>query len=420
MHALFLPRLGQTMDEGLLAAWLVAVDEEFEIGTPLYEVETEKITTSVEATLAGHIVRIAVPADTTVAVGTVLAVVADPGEAPTPAQIDAFVAGARTGEEAHAASAPIAVEPATEPASGSTAEVVAGAAPDAVPEAGPVRAMPRTRALARAEGVEITTVTGTGPEGLVVPADIHAATAVALASAPSGAPRRSGASTPLSLAHRRMAGTLATGMVPQFTQMIDADVTGWRAARMQLQESVAVPLTFTDLILDAVVTACRAQPQVNASFAGDHLDLHHDVDITLAMDTPDGLLVPVLRRSQELSLAGRARARHELTDRARTGALTVDDMGVGTITVSNLGAYGVPTGVPLLVAPYAAIVFVGSMEQRVVVRDGGIAVRTMCTLAISYDHRVADGATAARFTTTLRDAVEALTAQPRAQREGDH
>lgn len=407
MHALFLPRLGQTMDEGLLAAWLVAVDEEFEIGTPLYEVETEKITTSVEATLAGRIVRIVVPADTTVAVGTVLAVVAGPGEAPTPAQIEGFVAGA---------------SPEAEAAGGAVADaIVTGDAATADGGVtGSARAMPRTRALAREHGVEITAVTGTGPDGLVIPDDIHAATAAALATAGGDAPRRNAGSTPLSLAHRRMAGTLATGMVPQFTQMIDADVTGWRAARAHLQGSVAVPLTFTDLVLDAVVTGCRAQPQVNASFAGDHLDLHHDVDITLAMDTPDGLMVPVLRRAQEQSLAGRARARHELTERARTGSLTVDDVGIGTITVSNLGAYGVPTGVPLLVAPYAAIVFVGSMEQRVVVREGGIAVRTMCTLAISYDHRVADGATAARFTTTLRDAVEELTAYSAAPQEGDN
>jgi pyruvate/2-oxoglutarate dehydrogenase complex dihydrolipoamide acyltransferase (E2) component len=418
MHALFLPRLGQTMDEGLLATWLVAVDEEFEVGTPLYEVETEKITTSVEATLAGRIVRIVVPADSTVAVGTVLAVVAGAGEAPTPAQIDAFVSGARPDDQAGAGHDPSAAA-STEQVSAapvSAAHVTGDGA------SGPVRAMPRTRALAREEGLAITEISGTGPGGLVIPADVHAATAAALAAAGADAPRRSpgsGGTTPLSLAHRRMAGTLATGMVPQFTQMIDADVTGWRAARAHLQGSAVVPLTFTDLILDAVVTACRAQPQVNASFAGDHLDLHHDVDITLAMDTPEGLMVPVLRRSQEQSLAGRARARHELTERARTGTLTVDDMGIGTITVSNLGAYGVPTGVPLLVAPYAAIVFVGSMEQRVVVRAGGIAVRTMCTLAISYDHRVVDGATAAHFTTALRDAVEALTAHAAAQQEGD-
>lgn len=404
MHALYLPRLGQTMDEGLLAAWLVQPGEEYTIGTPLYEVETEKITTAVEATLDGRIVRSLVAADTTIAVGTLLAVVADSGEAPTAEQVDAFLGGAADGA-AGAAGGP--ATPAQAPAAAVPVTASDGAA------ATRTRAMPRTRALARAHGVDVEHVTGSGPGGLVVPDDVHAAVAAALERSGAGAQRR-GESTPMSLAHRRMAGTLATGMVPQFTQLVDADVTTWRAARAALQPTSSVPITFTDLVLDAVVAACAAVPQANASFADDHIDMHHDVDITLAMDTPAGLLVPVLRRAQELSLAGRSRARHELTERARTGTLTVDDMGLGTITVSNLGAYGVTTGVPLLVAPYAAIVFVGALEERVVVRGGGIAIRTMCGLGISYDHRVVDGATGARFTVALRAALEALALHPTA------
>ncbi len=380
MHGLFLPRLGQTMEEAILSAWLIGEGEAYGAGADIYEVETEKITTAVEATLPGRIVRRCVVAESTIAVGTLLAVVADPGEEPSPAEVDAF---ARSHASTDTADRFI-----------STADTTTTAAPSARnTPTDRARAMPRTRALAHAEGVDIEQVIGTGPGGLVIPQDIRGIVT-------------------LSPAHRRMAATLASSMVPQFTQMVDADVTGWPQARQTLTSSADVPITFTDIILEAVVRACTAVPEVNATFSDDGLRRHRDVDIALAMDTPDGLLVPVVRRSQADSLTGRAQRRHALTERARSSTLTVDDMGAGSITVSNLGAYGISTGIPLLVSPYAAIVFVGAMEPRVVARSGGIAVRTMCSLAISFDHRVVDGATAARFTSTVRAAVEELTTHP--------
>lgn len=381
MHGLFLPRLGQTMEEAILADWLVDEDLPYDAGAGLYEVETEKITTSVAASLPGRILRRCVEPGSTIAVGTLLAVCADPDEHPSTAAIEMFIRqdsrGVRGADAEQLRTDPVSVE------EGPAQRVTQGRA----------RAMPRTRALARAEGVDIEKVTGTGPDGLVIPADVRAVVT-------------------LPAAHRRMAGTLAAGMVPQFTQMVDVDVTGWMAARAELGRGAEVTITFTDVILEAVVRSCAAVPEVNAAWTNDRLIRHRDVDIALAMDTPDGLLVPVIRHAQVDSLATRAARRHALAERARMSALTINDMGAGGITVSNLGAHGISTGIPLLVSPHAAIVFVGAMEPRVVVRSGGIAVRTLCSLAISFDHRVVDGVTAARFTARLRSAVEELTTNP--------
>ena len=409
MHRLSLPRLGQTMEEGRLDAWLIEPRVNFAAGAALYDVETEKVTASVEATRPGRLVRILVGPDSSVAVGELLAVVADPGEDVTEADIDAFLSGGAAAPPAETA-APGALSPAP----------VAPAGATALSATTVTRAMPRTRALARELGVDIATVTATGPEGRVLEYDVTAAAAAPAVATPAAATvaavpvadlaadenvleRR-----PLSAVHRRMAQAVARSwsVVPQFTQMVDVDVTGWQKRRAGWQQGSDVRLTFTDLVLDAVVRAATSVPEVNSRFAGDHLDIYREVNVALAVDTPNGLFVPVLKGLRELSVSGRARQRDEVTTRAREGRLTVDDLAGGSITVSNLGGFGVQSGTPLLVEPYTAIVFVGSITERVVARQGGLAIRSICTVSNAFDHRTVDGVTAARFTSALAQALE--------------
>ena len=397
MRAIHLPRLGQTMEEGLLTTWMVEVGQSVAVGDELYEVETEKVTTTVESTLSGTVVRLLVVGDSVIPVGQMLAVVADRGETPTGSEVDAFVAGT---------SGP-AVEVAVaarddQPALGAEPHPVAETQPAA---AGRARAMPRTRALARSLGLDVETI-APGASGLVSDDDVRRAAGARPDDLESTAEvlevRR------LSPTHRSMADTVARSWsaVPQFTQTVDVDITDWRSRSVWTRAAADTSVTVTDLVIDSVVRAATAVPEANSTFAGDHLRLYRDINVALAVDTPDGLVVPVLHGLRDLNAAARAAVRRDVAQRARAGKLTLDDVTGGTITVSNLGATRVQGGVALLVEPYSAIVFVGATRREVVVRGEGFAVRDVCTVAITFDHRALDGATAARFTTALAEAME--------------
>jgi pyruvate dehydrogenase E2 component (dihydrolipoamide acetyltransferase) len=418
------------MEEALLASWLVRPGQAFAIGDVLYEVETEKVTTGVEATVAGSLVRVLVAEDERVDVGAVLGVIAEPGEQPSEAEIDAFLSGAVVVPEAAApteADAPV-------PAPASESPVLPG----------PVRAMPRTRALARDLGVSLEALAATRPGELVTEGDVRAAAAAAAAPpapapapvvaaapvpppapvvapapaavpapAPVAAPAPAPEPTPgVDVRERRRLGPVARRMadvtarswatVPQFSQSIDVDTSTWAERREAMRTATALPVGYTDLIIGSLVRAVQDVPEVNSTFGGDDLVIYRDINLSLAVDTPDGLQVPVLHRLQDLSDAGRARLLRDRADKAREGRLGLDDVQGGTITLSNLGMFGVEGGMPMVTAPQACIVFVGAVVKKVVPVGDGIAVRPMCTVVTSFDHRALDGATAARFTAALR------------------
>jgi len=447
VHKLFLPRLGQTMEEGVLARWVTKPETEFRPGDDLYEVETEKVTTEVQATLPGRLVRVLVDGDQTVPVGALLAVVADPGEAPTEADINAFLDGRG-----------LSVLPAPEE---EVSEVrTAPESPTAGDRLG-VRAMPRTRALARQLGVDLNDVRAGRPDGLLREADVREVvtpvTSASAASSPMGSPvsltepqqpfQNLGATpqarqtpdpqipdqtrlaepvrplTPvpvelvalpvgvrererriLSPVARRMSHITARSwsQVPQFSQSVDVNAGSWKGRRDRLREETGQPIGYTDLALDALVRAVHEVPEANSSFDGKELVIWGDINVSVAVDTPTGLQVPVLHQIQDLSIAGRATQFRALIERARRGALTPDDVQGGTITLSNLGMYGVEGGMPMVTAPQATVVFVGAMRETVTAIEGAIAIRPVFTVVNGFDHRALDGATAARFTASLR------------------
>ncbi len=436
MHKVFLPRLGQTMEEGLLARWLVDVGVDYQPGEALYEVETDKVTAAVEASLPGRLLRVLVEEESVQPVGALLAVAADPGESVTPAAVDAFLAGVDP------AGAPEDAERAAPAGASGVEKGIDGTRSDGGD--GPARAMPRTRALAKRHGLDLADVVGTGRDGLITEHDVRAH--ISLSAAPSsGAPCRIDPSAPtpspmpvpppapsapaviagatpdtgaqpaaaavldgprlrerrvLSPVARRMAQVVARSAaeIPQFSQSVDVHATRWRAWRDRLRAETGLPIGYNDIVLDALVRALRDVPDANATFHGDSISIWQDVNVSIAVDTPAGLQVPVLHAVNEYTIAGRASRFQSLVERARRNELTLDDVQGGTITLSNLGMFGVHTGVPMVTLPQSCIVFVGAMRESVVALDGGMAVRPVVTVTNAFDHRALDGATAARFT----------------------
>lgn len=425
------------MEEGLISEWLVAVGDEVPVGAALYEVETEKVTTEVEATLPGRLVRWIVEPQTTVPVGALIAVVADPGEAPDESAVDDFIASA---DLTRSAPVPVAV-PAEVPASATPVPDPAEPAPAPAAEEAArtgerARAMPFTRRLAREAGVDIEAIVGTGREGLVTEADVTgagradavetAADATAAdetapvashdAALPPRGPDASAEAVPLpegvAQRERRRLGMIARTMAqvtarsarqqPAFSQTVEVRVPHWKAARDALRAQTGESIGLTDMLLDAIVGAVAEVPEANSSFDRDALVLWEDVNVSIAVDSPAGLVVPVLKRAQSHDLPARARELQRIVELAREGRLGVDDVSGGTITLSNLGAYGIDGGVPLLTAPQSAIVFVGAVREAVVAVDGAIAVQPVISITTAFDHRSLDGATAARFTAALR------------------
>jgi pyruvate dehydrogenase E2 component (dihydrolipoamide acetyltransferase) len=409
MHKLHLPRLGQTMERGIIEQWLKREGESFEVGEPLYELQTEKVTIEVEAKLPGTLARIVVPAGEEVPVGTLLAIAADPGEMLSDADIEA----ALEEEVARGASPPIENE---------SSKVVPPPVGDKQQRAR-VRAMPRARALAKELGVDLAAVRGTGTNGSITVEDVERAAAThgegSTRTRPGVKERR-----PLRGIRRSMADVVSRSWreVPQFVQQVTVDAGALVTTRERegpaLQEEHGITLSYNDLILDAVVRAVRQVPDVNASFAGHEIVIYEDVNLSVAVASDAGLVVPVIHRAQELSLPELARRVRDVAERARSGLLGPEDVEGGTITVSNLGMFGIETGTPLVTAPQAAIVFTGAIVERAVVVAGEIQVRPTFGLAIAYDHRVLDGVGAARFTRALKEILESFTVYQRGEEHG--
>lgn len=405
MHKIHLPRLGQTMERGTILRWFKAEGESYEIGESLYEVETEKVVNEIEAKLPGILCRILVSADEEHPVGTLLAVAADPGENPTPEEVEAEIS-AETGEAARekdeSGSATSSVDERAEtPPSG-----------DRSPGSR-VRAMPKARSLAREFGVDLASIEGTGKGGSITANDVRRA-----AECEGGRKKTAEEATvserrPLSGVGRTMARTVSRSWseVPQFVQMVELDASKLVERRQRLLEKVereqGFKLSYTDLFLEALVAAIREQPLANAAFSEEEIMVYEDVNVSVAVDTEAGLLVPVLHKAQQMSLGERAAALRELADRARAGRLTSGDFEGGTITLSNLGMHGIEGGTPLVTSPQAAVVFVGAMVERPWVVEGEIVPRPTISVSVGFDHRILDGVSAARFTTAFRQALAA-------------
>ena len=397
-----LPRLGQGMEAGTIVRWLVAEGDQVKKGQPLFELDTDKVTQEVEAEASGVLLKIVVP-EGEVPVGTAIAYVGEAGE-PVPEGTGTQ----RVEEPAPREQVPVPTEP--EQAAAPEPATVAAAG-----NGGRVKASPLARRIARERGIDLASLSGTGPEGRIVAEDVErAAVAPAPAgAAPAAAPAVAAARgeverVELTSLRRTIARRLTEAWtVPAFQISMSADMTKTQELRALLLERYPDERpTVTDVLTKVCAIALMRHRNVNATFAEDAIELHPAANVGLAVATDRGLVVPVIAGADSRTVAEIAAARADLVGRARDGKLTAGDLESGTFTISNLGMYGVEQFIAVLNPPQAAILAVGAIEERPVAQNGQIVVRPMMTMTLTCDHRTIDGAVAADFLRTVKDFLE--------------
>lgn len=385
-----MPALEMAQETGKLLSWRKKEGDSVSKGEPLLEVETDKAVVEVEATADGILAGLKAREGDVIPVGQTIGWIVAPGEKP-PVEEASAVSGRRM-DARPAASAPPASAP-------SAATAASGATP---------RTSPKARRLAKEHGIDLSRVRGSGGDGEILAEDILAFVASVDSSAAASAKSAQPESTQsLSQVARLMAErtTHSWTTAPHFFVTRDIDARALVSAREKLapaiENSHGVKLSHTDLLIAAVARALEKHPLVNASWTGDAVRLHPEINVGIAMAVDDGVVAPAVPAANTKKIGEVASLRRDLTERARAGKLRPADLTGATFTISNLGMYNVDAFTAIIVAPQAAILAVGRISDRVVPVDGKPAVRPMMTLTLSGDHRVFDGARAALFLNDL-------------------
>jgi pyruvate dehydrogenase E2 component (dihydrolipoamide acetyltransferase) len=439
-----LPALGESVTEGTVTRWLKNVGDTVAVDEALVEISTDKVDTEIPSPIAGVVEAILVAEDETVEVGAVLARIGDgSGAAAAPAAAAAEPAAPVV--EAPAAPAPVAPAPvaappapavvtptpvAAPPVAAAPATAVAPAPvppglPQPVPSGG--RSMPYVtpivRKLANDHGVDVSRINGTGIGGRIRKQDILAATgqtgqpAAAAAVTTVAASGLRGTSVPMSRLRKVIAERAVASMqqTAQLTSVVEVDVTEIAELRTAVKDQFAaatgVKLSFLPFFVKAAAEALQVFPIINAVVDGENIVYPASENISIAVDTERGLLTPVLKSAGGMNIAQVASAISDLAERTRTNQLSPDELAGGTFTLTNTGSRGALFDTPVVFLPQVAILGTGIVQKKpvVVTHDGddSIAIRQMVYLALSYDHRIVDGADAARFLTMVKDRLEA-------------
>ncbi len=454
-----MPQMGESIAEGTLTRWMKKIGDAVKRDEPLFEISTDKVDAEIPSPAAGVLLEILVPEGTTVPINTVVAMIGEAGEA--------------TANAPAAAPAPVAEAPAPVPAPAPPAPVVTPPPAPAAPPAAPHftvppqpgetkedlqrrRSSPVVRNIAEEKGVDLAQVPGTGISGRVTKADLAAfvekgGAPVPAAAAPAPPPAVVPAPAPAPLvvtppappakptpavpvisfpaganvsveAMSPMRKKIAQRMVESkatsahVATVFEVDYTAIAKLREKVKDRFAAQygtkLSYMPFIFKAVIAGLKARPAVNASVSGDDIVYHRDINLGVAVSLDWGLIVPVIKNADDLSLVGLARAANDLANRARTKKLLPDEVQGGTFTITNPGVYGSLFGTPIINQPQVAILNVGTIEKRAKVielPDGSdtIAVRTMGYLALSFDHRLVDGAEADAFMGVVKATLEA-------------
>ena len=423
-----MPALGESVSEGTVTRWLKNVGDSIAVDEALLEVSTDKVDTEIPSPVAGTLLSIDVPVDTTVAVGARLGLIGATGSVSAPAA-PAPAAPA----PAAPVSAPVVSAPVPTPAPAPVAAPVTPA-PVAVSQPQDAYVTPIVRKLANDLGVNLATVKGSGIGGRIRKEDVVAAqpagvvatvSSAAAAPSPAQTPRPAApVASPLrgtTVTMSRLRKVIAARMVEslqvsaQLTTVIEVDVT--KIARLRdrskatFEAREGVKLSFLPFFAVAVCEALKQHPVLNSSVEGDQIIYHGAEHLGVAVDTERGLLVPVIHNAGDLNMGGVARKIADLAARTRDNKVTPDELGGGTFTLTNTGSRGALFDTPIINQPQVAILGLGAVVKRPMVvkgEDGGetIAIRSMVYLGLSYDHRVVDGADAARFLVTLKERLE--------------
>jgi pyruvate dehydrogenase E2 component (dihydrolipoamide acetyltransferase) len=394
-----LPRLGQGMESGTVTKWLKTEGEQVEKGEPLFEVDTDKVTQEVESDFSGVLLKIALP-EGEAPVGQTIAYIGEAGE--EVAQAEPAGAGSASEEPAEPAGAGSASEaPATEPEFAS--RPTSNSAPAESQANGRIKASPLARRLARERGIELSSLQGTGPEGRIVAKDVEGAQA-----RPAAVPTGEVESIPLTNIRKTIARRLtAAWQAPVFQLTVSADMTRANELVAKARElNPDIRITLTDLLAKVCAQALMRHRDVNVQYTEEALLRFPTANVGIAVAAPQGLVVPVLRSVERLSLADVAVARADVVGRTRDNKLTAQDLEDGTFTISNLGMFGVEQFVAVLNPPQAAILAVGATVDTPVARSGAVEIRPIMSLTLTVDHRAVDGAEGADFLRTVKQFVE--------------
>ena len=396
------PALGESVTEATVAKWLVKAGDVVAVDQPLCELETDKVTVEVNASVAGTIAELAVEEGASVQVGGVLC------------HIEAGAAGAAGAVAPKPAAAPAAPKPAPAPAPAATAPAGANLAASG----------PATRKLAEEKGVSATAIQPTGKDGRATKEDVLAAlSSIPSAAAPAAAAKPAAPGGPRLKADReervkmtRLRRTIANRLkeaqntAAMLTTFNEVDMTAVMALRDRLKDDFekkhGARLGFMSFFVKACIAGLKELPAVNAEIEGDELVYKNYYDIGVAVGTPQGLVVPVLRDADVLDFAGVEKGIGDLGRKARDGKLSIADLTGGTFTISNGGVYGSLMSTPILNPPQSAILGMHKIQQRPMVVGGEIKARPMMYLALSYDHRIIDGREAVLFLVRVKECIE--------------
>ena len=410
-----MPALGESVSEGTVTRWLKKEGDQVALDEPLLEVSTDKVDTEIPSPAAGTLEKILVQVDTTVAVGTDLALISEGATAVAAPVVAAPVVAAPV------VAAPVVAAPVV------AAPVVAAPVEDSY-------VTPIVRKLATESGVDLSKVKGSGVGGRIRKEDVMAAAprpsatpvapqaatnapATPLTSAPVSVSPLRGTSAKMSRLRKVIAARMVESLQisAQLTTVVEVDIT--KIARLRdrskanFEAREGVKLSFLPFFTVAVCEALKQHPVVNSSLDGDVVTYHGAEHLGIAVDTERGLLVPVIRDAGDLNMGGIARKISDVAARTRDSKISPEELGGGTFTITNTGSRGALFDTPIINQPQVAILGIGAVVKRPMVvksEDGGetIAIRSMVYLALSYDHRIVDGADAARFLTTLKERLE--------------
>jgi pyruvate dehydrogenase E2 component (dihydrolipoamide acetyltransferase) len=408
-----LPRLGQGMEAGTITKWLKSEGDTVAKGEPLFEIDTDKVTQEVEADHAGVLLKIELESGEA-PVGQTIAWIGDAGEKiQAPAPESASKPAKEEGEPA--AEDRSADLPKAEAQAGASVESTqsAGAASngnqgEGGQTGGRVKASPLARRIARERGIELASLRGTGPDGRIVAEDVERGVVPEQVMSQHKVPGGEIESVPLTNIRKTIARRLtAAWEAPVFQLTVSADMTRANDLVSRARDlNPDVRVTVTDLLVKLSAQALMRHRDVNVQYSEDALLKFPTANVGIAVAAPQGLVVPVIRSVERLSLAEVAAARGDVVDRARENKLTAQDLEDGTFTISNLGMFGIEQFVAVLNPPQAAILAVGATVDTPVARDGEVVVRPMLTMTLTVDHRAVDGAAGADFLRTLKQFVE--------------
>jgi len=426
---ILMPALSPTMTEGKLSRWLKKEGEEIKSGDVLAEIETDKATMEVEAVDEGVLGKIVVPDGTEgVAVNAVIGIMTEAGEKAPAAP-----------EKTTAAPQDKSTETPQQPPKETPTPVAKAAEPakPATNDSERIFASPLARRMAQQAGIDLATLKGSGPNGRIVKADIDAAgTGKAPAAAPVVAPKpetpaapaaapKPAAPPPVSITapHKKIPNSSMRKIiakrlldskqtVPHFYLSSNIEIDALLKLRGELNAKsakdgpAAFKLSVNDLIIKACAVALRRHPNVNSTYTEQDTILYDDVDISVAVAIPDGLITPIIRKADQLGLAAISNTMKDLGARAKAGKLKPEEFQGGGFSISNLGMFGIPEFSAIINPPQSAILAVGAGEKRAVVKNDAVAIATVMTVTLSCDHRVVDGALGAEFLATLKSIIE--------------